>query len=54
MCKCLNIARSTYYYETACKPDESALVAKISQVFHENHDVYGTRKLKKELQKLDL
>lgn len=51
MCKCLNVPRSTYYYEAAVKPDESSLEAKIEQIFHDNLDVYGTRKIKKELQK---
>ena len=53
MCKCLNIARSTYYYEATIKTDESDLENKIEQIFHDNHDVYGTRKIKKELQKLN-
>lgn len=53
MCKCLNIARSTYYYETIGKPDERDLETKISLIFRENYDVYGTKKIKKELQKLD-
>ena len=53
MCKCLNIARSTYYYEASIKTDESELEHKIEQIFHTNHDVYGTRKIKKELQKLN-
>lgn len=52
MCKCLQIARSTYYYESVKPPDESELEEKISQLFHENHDVYGTRKIKQELRKL--
>lgn len=53
MCKCLNIARSTYYYETAVNADESQLEDKIQQIFNDNHNVYGTRKIKKELKKLD-
>ncbi len=53
MCKCLNIARSTYYYEATVKNDESDLENKLEQIFHDNHDVYGTRKIKKELQKLN-
>lgn len=53
MCKCLNIARSTYYYETTGKPDETDLEREIARIFYQNHDVYGTRKIKKELQKLD-
>jgi transposase InsO family protein len=53
MCKCLNIARSSYYYETSTKPGESDLEEKIEQIFHDNHAVYGTRKIKKELKKKD-
>lgn len=53
MCKCLNIARSTYYYESSVKPDESDLEGKIAKIFHDNHDVYGTRKIKKELKKIE-
>ncbi|MPM93351.1 IS3 family transposase ISClsp1 [bioreactor metagenome] len=52
MCKCLQIARSTYYYETVTKPDETVLEEQITQIFHQNQDAYGTRKIKKELQKL--
>jgi putative transposase len=51
MCKCLKIARSTYYYEATVISDESALENKIETIFHDNRDVYGTRKIKKELQK---
>ena len=50
MCKSLNIARSTYYYESVTKKDTTDLEIKIKQIFHNNHDVYGTRKIKKELQ----
>jgi len=54
MCKCLNIPRSTYYYEATVKLDESDLEEKIAQIFHDNHDVYGTRKIKNELKKSNL
>ena len=50
MCKSLNIARSTYYYESVTKKDTTDLEIKIKQIFHNNHDVYGARKIKKELQ----
>jgi transposase InsO family protein len=53
MCKCLKFARSTYYYETTGQPDETELEAQITSIFHQNHEVYGARKIKKELQKLD-
>ena len=51
MCKCLQIARSTYYYEAIIKPNEGDLEEEIKKIFHENKDAYGTRKIKKELQK---
>jgi len=51
MCKCLNIARSTYYYESAMKNDESEIENEIKKIFQENYNVYGTRKIKKELHK---
>lgn len=51
MCKCLNIARSTYYYEATLKADESELENRIERIFHGNHDAYGTRKIKRELKK---
>jgi transposase InsO family protein len=51
MCKCLNLARSTYYYEESTKLDESDLEQEIAGIFHNNRDVYGTRKIKYELKK---
>jgi transposase InsO family protein len=54
MCKCLSIARSTYYYEVAEKPDESELSEAIESVFHQNRQVYGSRKIKVALQKIDI
>lgn len=53
MCKCLNISRSTYYYEETTKLDESDLEQEIARIFHINRDVYGTRKIKNELKKAD-
>lgn len=54
MCKCLKISRSTYYYEASSKPDETELEDKIETIFHNNRDVYGSRKIKKELAKENL
>lgn len=54
MCKCLKISRSTYYYEASSKPDETELESKIESIFHNNRDVYGSRKIKKELAKENL
>lgn len=53
MCKVLNIPRSTFYYE--CKEkvstEEQSLRDDISRVFKESRRNYGTRKIKKELEK---
>lgn len=51
LCKCLGIARSTYYYEVQQPTDESGLETEISKVFYENRQVYGSRKVQKELAK---
>ena len=51
MCKCLRISRSTYYYEASSKQDDLELETKIETIFHNNRDVYGSRKIKKELGK---
>lgn len=54
MCKCFKIPRSSYYYIAQVKTDETALEDKIEEIFHDNHDVYGTRKIKKSLEKVGL
>lgn len=54
MCKCLKISRSTYYYKAPSKPDEIELEWKIETIFHNNRYVYGSCKIKKELEKEDL
>ena len=51
MCRSLNIVRSTYYYEATVIVDESELENKTTAIFYDNHDVCGTRKIKKKLQK---
>ncbi len=59
MCEVLQIARSTFYYETeiaAQKEKEKAkeeqdLKEKILKIFNENRKVYGTRKIKGDLLK---
>lgn len=58
MCTVLQIARSTFYYETSVSVEkerqkaqaEQELKEEIWTIFHENRRVYGTRKLKKELE----
>jgi len=49
MCKCLEISRSTYYYEAASPCDETKLDQEISSIFHDNRDVYEIRKIKRVL-----
>ena len=49
MCRVLQVNRSTYYYETATKKDESELTADIQEIFRKSRNHYGTRKIKKEL-----
>ena len=49
MCKVLQIPRSTYYYESKCKPDESELVENIVDIFKASRNNYGTRKIKSDL-----
>lgn len=46
LCRCLGIARSTYYYECTAKKDETQIEATVQAVFNENRRVYGQRKLK--------
>ena len=49
LCRCLGIARSTYYYECKGSPDETELEESIQTAFDENRRVYGQRKLKRVL-----
>lgn len=59
MCTVMKIARSTFYYDTEVsaqkelekREDERVLKEKIAEVFYTNRQVYGTRKLKIELDK---
>lgn len=51
LCKCLEIARSTYYYETIEPLDEKKLENDIVEIFNTNRKVYGSRKIKVELLK---
>lgn len=54
MCKILRIARSTYYYDAAGKPEESRLSEAIKTLFHRNRRAYGSRKIKVELNKISV
>ena len=49
LCRCLGIARSTYYYECHGRQDESALEEAVQAAYDENRRVYGQRKLKRVL-----
>lgn len=51
MCRVLQVNRSTYYYEARRERDESALVSDITDIFKASRNNYGTRKIKKELEK---
>lgn len=51
MCKVLQISRSTYYYESKEKSDETILVSTIKRIFSESRNNYGTRKIKVDLKK---
>ena len=53
MCSVLQISRSAYYYESKEKADETKLAAEIKRIFRESRNNYGTRKIKKELDKLE-
>lgn len=51
MCKVLEISRSTYYSYKEPKAKKDALNDLVVKIFNENQHVYGTRKLKVELEK---
>jgi putative transposase len=51
MCKCLRIARSTYYYEASRSSDETDIEDAVETVFNQNRKVYGGRKIKAALQR---
>jgi len=53
MCKVLNISRSTYYSYKEPDSKEHVFTETVVKIFNENQHVYGTRKLKVELSKLN-
>src|SRR5699024_610074 len=53
MCDVLQISRSTYYYEAKTRDNQDdELTELIIKIFKDSRDIYGQRKIKKELQKL--
>lgn len=53
MCDVLQIPRSTYYYEAQIRDDQDEeLTTLIVEIFKENRNIYGQRKIKKKLEKL--
>jgi len=49
LCKCLEIARSSYYYEPKGRIDDSVILPEVEAAFTNNRRVYGSRKIKKVL-----
>lgn len=49
MCIVLQISRSSYYYESKEKADESEISKAIVEIFKASRNNYGTRKIKIEL-----
>lgn len=54
MCAVLKLSRSTFYYEAKDKPKEDLITDAVIRVFKESRRNYGTRKIKKELEKIDI
>ena len=54
MCKVLKISRTVYYYESRKKETDGNLEDTIIRIFNGNRKVYGTRKIKRELRKLNI
>lgn len=52
MCKVLGISRSSYYTYKETTPQQDILCKKIVEIFYKSKQIYGTRKIKIELQKL--
>ena len=50
MCAVLQLARSTYYYEAKIR-DNQELIELIVEIFKNSRQIYGQRKIKKELEK---
>ncbi|TSJ59913.1 IS3 family transposase, partial [Allobacillus salarius] len=55
MCHVLQIPRSTYYYEAKARDNhkENELTKQVIDIFNSSRKIYGQRKIKEELRKLD-
>jgi len=51
MCDVLNLSRSTFYYESKERPKDDPATEDVIQIFKQSRRNYGTRKIKKELDK---
>lgn len=54
MCKILGISRQAYYYQPRVKKGEASLEEIVETIFYQSRKNYGTRKIKKELEKHDI
>jgi len=53
MCDVLEIPKSTYYYQAKKRDtNDDEITDLIVQIFHDSRQIYGQRKIKKELHKL--
>src|SRR5690625_5218500 len=53
MCAVLEIPKSTYYYQAKKRDtNDDEITELIVQIFHDSRQIYGQRKIKKELHKL--
>lgn len=52
MCAVLQLPRNTYYYEAKIRDNrDEELTALIVKIFKDSRNIYGQRKIKKEIQK---
>lgn len=54
MCNVLQLPRATYYYEAKEQPQQDPVTLNVIEIFNASRQNYGTRKIKVELQKLNL
>jgi putative transposase len=54
MCEVLQLPRSTYYYEAKEQLQQDPVTLHVIEIFNASRQNYGTRKIKVELQKIQL